>query len=76
MAHEPQEAQAEQPLTDRQSWAIIAVLVFSLLVVPVGVLLVGTLRPLGLPWMDTLVALPMVPAVLFALVGVWTAVRR
>lgn len=76
MAHEPQEAQAEKPLTDRQSWAIIAVLVFSLLVVPVGVLLVGTLRPLGLPWMDTLVALPMIPAVLFALVGVWTAVRR
>ncbi|QDX40683.1 hypothetical protein [Salarchaeum sp. JOR-1] len=76
MAHEPQEAQAERPLTDRQSWAIIAVLVVSMLVIPGLILLGGTLSPLGLPWMDTLVALPMVPAVLFALVGVWTAVRR
>ncbi|MGB9987508.1 hypothetical protein [Salarchaeum japonicum] len=76
MAHEPQEAQAETPLTDRQSWAIIAMLVFCLLVIPGAILLGGTLSPLGLTWIDSLVALPMIPAVLFALVGVWTAVRR
>lgn len=75
-SHEPAEAQSTAPLTSRQSWGIVALLVVSLFLVPGAILLRGTLTDLGLPWTDTLVALPMIPAVLFALVGVWTAVRR
>lgn len=78
MAHDPADAStgADDALTDRQGWTIVAVLVLSTLVIPGAILLRGTLTDLGLPWMDTLVALPMVPALLFAAVGVWTAVRR
>lgn len=73
---DPADAQSTAPLTSRQSWVIVAVLVVSTLLVPGAILLRGTLTDLGLPWTDTLVALPMIPAVLFALVGVWTAVRE
>jgi|GEM_PF-1844244 len=75
-AHEPAEAQAESDLTNRQGWAIVAVLLLSTLVIPAFIFFRGSLTSLGLTWMDTLVALPMIPAVLFAAVGVWTAVRK
>lgn len=58
-------------------WKIIATLLITLYLVP-GLILWGAMSGGGLPifisWTDTLVALPMIPALLLGAVGVWTAV--
>ena len=59
-------------------WAIVVVLLITLYLVP-GFILWVTVYGGGLPifisWTDTLVALPMVPALLLGAIGAWTAIR-
>ncbi|MFC7167607.1 hypothetical protein [Halospeciosus flavus] len=77
-SHEPPDATTESALSNRQQWLMVAVLGLSGLVVPLFIYagVAGGPSMFGLPWVDTLVALPMVPALLLGAVGVWSAVRR
>lgn len=57
----------------RAGWLLVVAVVLSTLVVP-GAIYVFPTAPasLGLPFLATYLALPMVPAVLLGLVAVWT----
>jgi len=64
----------------REGWAVVAVLLFSFLVVPPAIVLLpearGLIRPLGLTLRDAYLALPMIPAILLGITAVWAAVRH
>jgi len=82
--HRPSGEPPRKLETDEQSfgwrgWVLVAVLVLSFLIIPwtlIGFSTVqGSVAALGLPWRDTFLVVPMIPAVLLGLVGVWTALR-
>lgn len=77
-SHEPQDATTESAISERQQWAMVVVLALSGLAIPLFIYLgvAGGPSMFGLPWVDTLVALPMVPALALGAIGVWSAVRR
>ncbi|MFB6105348.1 MAG: hypothetical protein ABEJ70_00095 [Halobacteriaceae archaeon] len=59
-------------LDARQSWGLVVALLVCLVGFPVAILV---WPPTFLPFHDAYLALAMVPAVLFGLVGVWLAGR-
>ncbi|WP_256296789.1 hypothetical protein [Haloarchaeobius salinus] len=56
---------------DWRGWVVVAVVLFSFLVVPVVILY----RPPSLPYWVALLAFPMLPALLLGLVAVWGTTR-
>lgn len=73
----PDETAGSSEMAERTQWLLVAALVLAAIVVPALIYLrvAGGVTSVGLPYIDTLVALPMIPAVLFAAIGVWSAVR-
>lgn len=65
----------ESDLSTRAQWLLVAVLFVSGIVAPAYIYWVGP-GSFGLGFRDTYLAIPMIPALLLGLVGVWTAVRR
>lgn len=63
-----------------EGWLLVAVLIFSFLVVPPAIVLLpearGVVASLGLTMRDAYLALPMVPAILLGATAVWAAVRH
>jgi hypothetical protein len=62
-----------------RGWVLVAVMLVSFLVVP-GILVVLAQRPslvgsVGLTFRDAYLALPMIPAILLAVVAVWAALH-
>ncbi len=62
-----------------RGWLLVGVIILSFLVVP-GILVVLAQRPslvgsLGLTFQDAYLALPMIPAILLAVVAVWAALH-
>lgn len=67
---------ADDDLSPRQGWLLVGALALAGLVIPAIIYAEATdLGVLGLPYWHTLVALPMIPAVLLGLIGVWSAIR-
>lgn len=62
-----------------RGWVLVGVLVVAFLVVPWTLILLpsarGSLGLLGLTWRDTYLVVPLIPALVLGLVGVWTALR-
>ncbi|GGL51957.1 hypothetical protein [Halocalculus aciditolerans] len=73
----PEETAGSTAMSDRTQWLVVAALVLATLLVPALVYLRagGGIAVLGFPYIDTLVALPMIPALVLAAIGVWSAVR-
>ena len=72
--HEPQEAAGTDDMNKRSQWLVVAVLALCGLGAPAYLYWVGP-GTFGLGFRDTYLAIPMIPAILLGLVGVWTAVR-
>lgn len=73
--HEPEDAAPESDLSQRAQWLLVAVLFVCGIAAPAYIYWVGA-GSFGLGFRDTYLAIPMIPAILMGLVGVWTAVRR
>lgn len=63
-----------------RGWVLVGVLILSFVVIPWTLIYLpaareSLLEPLGLTLRDAYLALPMVPAILLAVVAVWAAVR-
>ena len=69
--HEPDDAPSSTPSSDdefgRRGWLLVAAMVVAFVVVP----LVIYVRPPGVPFQFAYLVLPLVPAVLLALLAVW-----
>lgn len=64
---------------DWRGWVLVGIIVVSFLVIP-GILLAlpyasDLLAAFGLPWRDTFLVLPLVPAVALGLAAVWATAR-
>lgn len=72
----PQQVEAADGFGWR-GWVLVGVLVFSFLLVPWTLILVPSVQSdvatLGLSWRDTFLFVPLLPALLLGIVGVWTA---
>jgi hypothetical protein len=75
MAREPEDPSPDDDLSPRAQWLLVAVLFVCGIVAPAYIYWVGP-GSFGLGFRDTYLAIPMIPAILLGLVGVWTAVRR
>lgn len=75
----PQKLETEEQSFGWRGWVVVGVLVLSFLVVPWALILLptaqGTVAGLGMSWRDTYLVVPLLPALLLGLVGVWTALR-
>lgn len=60
-----------------RGWILVGVLVASFLIVPWSLILLSsapdTLADIGLPWRETFLIVPLIPALVLGVVGVWTA---
>jgi len=72
--HEPQEAAGTDDMSKRSQWLLVAVLALCGLAAPAFIYWAGP-GSFGLGFRDTYLTIPMIPAVLLGLVGVWTAIR-
>lgn len=75
----PRKLAAEEQSFGWRGWVLVGALVVSFLVVPWALILLptaqGTVTGLGLSWRDTYLVVPLVPAVVLGLLGVWTALK-
>lgn len=64
---------------DWRGWALVAVLVLALFVIPAAILYLptarGSIRSLGLTVRDAYLVLPLLPAFALGAVAVWSAIR-
>ena len=60
---------------DWRGWVLVAVMGFAFVIAPLAVYVIATNAGAGLPWRLTLVALPLVPALLLGVVAVWATTR-
>lgn len=62
-----------------RGWVLVGVLVLSFLVIPWALILLptarGALAGVGLPWRETYLVAPLIPALVLGIVGVWTALH-
>ncbi|AAG20031.1 MULTISPECIES: hypothetical protein [Halobacterium] len=72
--HEPQEAAGTDDMSKRSQWLLVAALAVCGLAAPAFIYWAGA-GSFGLGFRDTYLTIPMIPAVLLGVVGVWTAVR-
>lgn len=60
-----------------RGWVLVAVLIFAFLLIPWALILLPPAQSgvagLGLSWRDTYLVVPLIPALLLGVVGVWTA---
>jgi hypothetical protein len=79
--HRPSGEPPRKPEADEafglRGWVLVGVIVVSFLIVPWSLILLssapGTLASIGLPWRETFLVVPLVPALVLGVVGVWTA---
>lgn len=72
---------ASSPESERefgwQGWMLVGALVISFLVVPWALILISSAREaiaaVGLPWRETFLIVPLIPALGLGVLGVWTA---
>lgn len=73
----PRKAEATDDDFGWRGWVLVAVLVFAFLLVPWALILLPTAQSgvagIGLSWRDTYLVVPLIPALLLGVVGVWTA---
>lgn len=68
------EATEDGGMSDRAQWLVVGALFCCGIVAPLYLYVVGP-GSFGLGFRDTYLAIPMIPAVVLGLIGVWTAVR-
>lgn len=82
--HRPSGEPPRQAATGEQSfgwrgWLLVAAIVFAFLVAPWALILLtsvqGAVADLGLGYRNTFLVVPLLPAVVLGLLGVWTALR-
>lgn len=75
----PRKLDADDEAFGWRGWVLVGMLIVAFLVVPWSLILLpgarGSLGLLGLTWRDTYLVVPLLPAVLLGLAGVWTALR-
>lgn len=75
----PRKAEARDQEFGWRGWVLVGVLVVSFLVVPWLLILAPSAQAgvgaLGLSYRDTYLVVPLLPALVLGVVGVWTALR-
>lgn len=72
--HEPDDEGNESTTVrkfDWRGWLLVAAIITCFVVIPVII----AVRPPQLPYFFTLIALPLLPAILLGLIAVWAATR-